>query len=234
MGSRPSPDSTYSRVASPASVRPSGCCPAATRDPDRVARANGASRRCPRPNADAGRSGACAPQVRRLSPRRRAAGPAPEALRLVGAAWALYAASSRTVAVDRTGELRCSRCTRLARGRLEAPQSVSTNPADRTRSVKAPTNVRVRLSPRRRDRCGRPPGGRRRLPLVGVTAYGWHFGTLLAVYWLEAVKTVLLAAVKALFAESLDRVYRRRLHRAPRNPRETGRARGPGGGRRTP
>jgi hypothetical protein len=39
------------------------------------------------------------------------------------------------------------------------------------------------------------------LPLVGVVALGWSLWSLLVVYWAEAFSTVLLAAVKTLFAE---------------------------------
>ena len=39
------------------------------------------------------------------------------------------------------------------------------------------------------------------LPLVGVTVWGWNLGALLVLYWLEAIATVLLAALKSLFAE---------------------------------
>ena len=39
------------------------------------------------------------------------------------------------------------------------------------------------------------------LPLVGVLAWGWDLTSLLIVYWVEALATVLLAALKALFAE---------------------------------
>lgn len=39
------------------------------------------------------------------------------------------------------------------------------------------------------------------LPLVGVVAWGWNLGTLLVLYWLEGVATVLVAALKSLFAE---------------------------------
>ena len=39
------------------------------------------------------------------------------------------------------------------------------------------------------------------LPLVGVIGWGWNLGTLLALYWLESVATVFLAALKSLFAE---------------------------------
>ena len=39
------------------------------------------------------------------------------------------------------------------------------------------------------------------LPLVGVAVWGWNLGTLLVLYWLEAIATVLLAALKSLFAE---------------------------------
>ena len=39
------------------------------------------------------------------------------------------------------------------------------------------------------------------LPLVGVVALGWSLWSLLVVYWVEAFSTVVLAAVKTLFAE---------------------------------
>ncbi|MDQ2054681.1 DUF6498-containing protein [Halobellus sp. H-GB7] len=39
------------------------------------------------------------------------------------------------------------------------------------------------------------------LPLVGVVAWGWDLTALLVAYWTEAFSTVVLAAVKALFAE---------------------------------
>ena len=39
------------------------------------------------------------------------------------------------------------------------------------------------------------------LPLVGVVAWGWDLTALLAAYWAEAFSTVVLAAMKALFAE---------------------------------
>jgi len=39
------------------------------------------------------------------------------------------------------------------------------------------------------------------LPLVGVVAWGWSLGTLLVLYWLEGAATVLVAALKSLFAE---------------------------------
>jgi hypothetical protein len=39
------------------------------------------------------------------------------------------------------------------------------------------------------------------LPLIGVIAWGWNLGTLLVLYWLEGVATVLIAALKSLFAE---------------------------------
>jgi hypothetical protein len=39
------------------------------------------------------------------------------------------------------------------------------------------------------------------LPLVGVVAWGWSLWSLLVVYWVEAFSTVVLAAVKTLFAE---------------------------------
>ncbi|WP_251342587.1 DUF6498-containing protein [Haloplanus halophilus] len=39
------------------------------------------------------------------------------------------------------------------------------------------------------------------LPLVGVVAWGWDLTSLLLVYWVEALATVVMAAVKALFAE---------------------------------
>jgi hypothetical protein len=39
------------------------------------------------------------------------------------------------------------------------------------------------------------------LPLVGVIAWGWNLGSLLVLYWLEGAATVLLAALKSLFAE---------------------------------
>jgi len=39
------------------------------------------------------------------------------------------------------------------------------------------------------------------LPLVGVVAWGWSLWSLLVVYWIEAFSTVVLAAIKTLFAE---------------------------------
>ncbi len=39
------------------------------------------------------------------------------------------------------------------------------------------------------------------LPLVGVVAWGWSLWSLLVVYWVEAFSTIVLAAIKALFAE---------------------------------
>ena len=39
------------------------------------------------------------------------------------------------------------------------------------------------------------------LPLVGVVAWGWNLTSLLVLYWMEALATVVMAAVKALFAE---------------------------------
>ncbi len=39
------------------------------------------------------------------------------------------------------------------------------------------------------------------LPLAGVLFAGWEIGSLLVVYWVEGLWTVLLAAAKALFAE---------------------------------
>ena len=39
------------------------------------------------------------------------------------------------------------------------------------------------------------------LPLVGVVAWEWTLWSLLVVYWMEALSTVLLAAAKTLFAE---------------------------------
>jgi hypothetical protein len=39
------------------------------------------------------------------------------------------------------------------------------------------------------------------LPLVGVVAWGWSLWSLLVVYWFEAFSTIVLAAVKTLFAE---------------------------------
>ncbi|WP_240137540.1 DUF6498-containing protein [Salinigranum salinum] len=39
------------------------------------------------------------------------------------------------------------------------------------------------------------------LPLVGVVAWGWSLWSLLVVYWSEAFSTIVLAAVKTLFAE---------------------------------
>ena len=39
------------------------------------------------------------------------------------------------------------------------------------------------------------------LPLVGVVAWGWSRWSLLVVYWVEAFSTVVLAAIKTLFAE---------------------------------
>ncbi|WP_231727969.1 DUF6498-containing protein, partial [Haloferax profundi] len=39
------------------------------------------------------------------------------------------------------------------------------------------------------------------LPLVGVVALDWSLWSLLVVYWVEAFSTVVLAAVKVLFAE---------------------------------
>jgi hypothetical protein len=39
------------------------------------------------------------------------------------------------------------------------------------------------------------------VPLVGVLTLGWNVHTLLALYWVEGVTAVVLAAVKALFAE---------------------------------
>ncbi|WP_434522081.1 DUF6498-containing protein [Halorubrum sp. AS12] len=57
----------------------------------------------------------------------------------------------------------------------------------------------------------RPPAGSRSalalvaatnlLPLVGVVAFGWRVGELLAVYWIEVVVLVLAHSVAALFAE---------------------------------
>ncbi len=38
------------------------------------------------------------------------------------------------------------------------------------------------------------------LPLIGVLAWGWDLTSLLIVYWVEALGTVLLAALKSLFA----------------------------------
>ncbi|SEA06449.1 hypothetical protein SAMN04488065_1654 [Haloplanus vescus] len=39
------------------------------------------------------------------------------------------------------------------------------------------------------------------LPLVGVVAWGWDLTSLLVLYWVEACVTMVMAAVKALFAE---------------------------------
>jgi hypothetical protein len=39
------------------------------------------------------------------------------------------------------------------------------------------------------------------LPLVGVLGLGWSLWSLLVVYWVEAFSTVVIAAVKTLFAE---------------------------------
>jgi hypothetical protein len=39
------------------------------------------------------------------------------------------------------------------------------------------------------------------IPLVGVLTLGWDVHTLLVLYWIEGLTTVVLAAVKALFAE---------------------------------
>jgi hypothetical protein len=39
------------------------------------------------------------------------------------------------------------------------------------------------------------------VPLVGVLALGWDVYSLLLLYWIEGLVKVLLAAVKALFAE---------------------------------
>jgi hypothetical protein len=39
------------------------------------------------------------------------------------------------------------------------------------------------------------------LPLVGVVGFGWSLWSLLVIYWVEAFSTVVLAAVKTLFAE---------------------------------
>jgi len=39
------------------------------------------------------------------------------------------------------------------------------------------------------------------LPLVGVAVWEWSLASLLVVYWLEALTTALLAAIKALFAK---------------------------------
>jgi hypothetical protein len=39
------------------------------------------------------------------------------------------------------------------------------------------------------------------LPLIGVIGLGWSLWSLLVVYWVEAFSTVVIAAVKTLFAE---------------------------------
>ncbi|WP_435186604.1 DUF6498-containing protein [Halobellus sp. EA9] len=39
------------------------------------------------------------------------------------------------------------------------------------------------------------------VPLVGVLALGWNISSLLVLYWIEGLVTVLLAVAKALFAE---------------------------------
>jgi hypothetical protein len=66
------------------------------------------------------------------------------------------------------------------------------------------------------------------LPFVGVVAWGWHLGSLLVVYWVEALATAVMAAVKALFAErgspripgSLEPLHELREKRGGWRPRE--------------
>jgi hypothetical protein len=45
------------------------------------------------------------------------------------------------------------------------------------------------------------------VPLVGVLTLGWNVYSLLVLYWMEGLVTVLLAAAKALFAERGSRGF---------------------------